>query len=68
MFPRLSIQKPTSPGRGWTVLEGYLLADAKSGEDAAKQLIAGELPGDFSERGLSLPQLFGQQLAGPARA
>ena len=40
-----------------------LFADAETREDAAKQIIGGELTGDFAERLLCAAQLFSDELA-----
>ena len=46
------------------MLKTCLFADAEIGKDAAEQVVAIELAGDFTQVGLRLPQFFGGQLAG----
>src|SRR5690606_12605832 len=42
-----------------------LLSDAEARKDLSEQIIGGEFSCDLGKRLLSLPQLFGHQLAGP---
>ena len=44
------------------------LADTKAAEDFPKQIIAGELAGDFTQRKLRAPQFLCEKLEGASRA
>ncbi len=41
-----------------------LLADAEAGENASKQVVAGDLAGDFTQGALRQAQFLGQQFTG----
>ena len=50
----------------WPVceLQKGLFTDAEAGKDPSQQIIGAECAGDFAQRLLRLPQIFGEQFTG----